>query len=111
MGTGSGRVPPPSTMTLPETKSGLVLSGVLEVRLDGMLREVVPGEPVEPGPRCAMASVPVHTITNIMPMTNLRKRCAIAASHQKTHETFTRNIRERRINAATEMVRLLVSEQ
>jgi ribosomal protein L28 len=95
-------------MTLPETKSGRALSGVLEVRLDGVLREVVPGEPVEPGPRCAVASVPAHTVTNIMQMTNLRKRCAIAASHQKTHKTFKRNIRGRR-NSTNEMVRLLVS--
>jgi hypothetical protein len=72
-------------MTLPETKTGFVLaSGAPGARVGGMLREGVPAEPVEPLPRCAVASVPAHTITNNMQMTNLRKRYAIAASHQKT---------------------------
>jgi hypothetical protein len=69
---------------LPDTKIGFVLvSGAFGIRVERVLREGVPAEPEEPVPRCAVASVPAHTITNIMQMTNLRKRYAIAASQQK----------------------------
>jgi hypothetical protein len=67
-------------MTLPETKIGLELtSGVPGVRVEGVLREGVPAEFVEP-PRCAVAADPSKPIINMVQVTKLRKRNAIPAS-------------------------------
>jgi hypothetical protein len=67
-------------MTLPETKTGLAFaSDVVGVREGAVVREALLEDPL---PRCAVANVPAHTIKNIMQMTNLRKRCAIAALPQ-----------------------------
>src|SRR4051812_8012980 len=83
MATGSGNAPPPFNMILPETKIGLEpRSGVPGVRLEGaLLREGVPAEVEEPGPRCAPADK-APTATNVMQTTNLRKRSSMTASHQ-----------------------------
>jgi hypothetical protein len=68
-------------MTLPEIKTGRELrSGVPGVRLGVLLRDGRFVEPVEPVPRCANAADTVPSRTNIMQMTNLRKRVSMAAS-------------------------------
>ena len=73
-------------MTLPETKIGLELtSGVPGVRVEGVLREGVPAELVEPLHVAPWRADPSKPIMNMVQVTKLRKRNAIAASIKATN--------------------------
>jgi hypothetical protein len=73
-------------MTLPEMKSGLLMSGVPGLLVDGTLREDEFDEPAEL-PRCAVAAGASKAITSAAQVLNRKELCCMAAS-MKACRTF-----------------------